>query len=206
MTIYLFNEQCKSKIDFVQKNMLPNIDRSYKIESEKNIELLLNKELFLIDIFNTFIQPIVTIEDDITLERGGMIEFMKLREPRLGFNEFIEYYYTCGKKIGIHSDAIYKKDFEVIRKMWKFDQYLTRYFDPRYVQKVDIFKGLDERNYVKDFDEMIRESNISKEKTLIIGDGLGDIIPAKAFNIDLLLVPTFNVDLNFDYRCLIPKK
>ncbi|MGV8086485.1 MAG: HAD family hydrolase [Candidatus Woesearchaeota archaeon] len=206
MTIYLFDNSCISMIDYIQEKVRIDIDKTYKIVPDKNLELLMNKELFLIDVFNTFIQPVVDYYDEgIILERSGMVEFMKLRNPREGFFEFLEYYHNSGKKIGIHSDAIYEKEFNIIRKMWKFDKYMDKFFSSMYVKKANLFDGFDERNYVKDFDKMILEFNISKEKTLIIGDGGSDILPARAFNVDLLLVPTFNTNPKFDYRRLMPK-
>jgi FMN phosphatase YigB (HAD superfamily) len=205
MTIYLFNESCKSTIDFIQEKVRLDMDRSYVIEPDKNLELLMRKEVFLIDVFNTFIQPVVTIEDDMNKERGGMVYFLKTRTPRTGFNEFLEYYHNNNKKIGIHSDEIYKNEFEEIRKTWGFDRYIDKFFDCGYATEIDMFNGFNERNYVKDFNRMIKELDVKKENTLIIGDGLSDILPARAVNVDLLLVPTFKVDQNFDYKDLIPK-
>lgn len=205
MTIYLFDDSCISMINHIQKGIETDIDKTYKIVPDKNLELLMSKELFLIDVFNTFIEPVVDYYDGIILERSGMVEFMKLKTPRLGFFEFLEYYHNCGKKIGIHSDTIYENEFNIVRRMWKFDKYIDKFFSPMYVKEVNLFYGFDERNYVKDFDKMILEFNISKEKTLIIGDGGSDILPARAFNVDLLLVPTFNTNPQFDYRCLVPK-
>jgi hypothetical protein len=203
MTIYLFNPACKSAIDHFEMRSGRKLE--YAFQPEKNLELLVGKKAFLIDVFHTFIEPIVTSDEDRTYRSLGIEAFMKLRSPRKGFHEFLEYYHNAGKMIGIHSDAMYKDEFENISRNWQFGSSVDRYFDRTYAKCIDEPNKYDERNYVKDFGRMMAESKLDKEQTLIIGDGLSDIKPALYFGVDLLLVPSFNAGRKFDYSELIPK-
>ena len=203
MTIYLFDTYCKSAVENIEKHTGLTIE--YKCEPEKNLKLLMSKDTFLIDVFHTFIEPIVTFDDERTYERMGIVAFVKTREPRAGFREFIEFYHNKEKQLGIHSDAFNDVEFAKMKEHWAFGNNVDKFFDMMYAKYRDITSVYDDHNWIKDFDKMMSEFKVDKQNTLIIGDGLSDIVPAIESNVDLLLVPSFKVDRNFDYNRLIPK-
>lgn len=193
MNIYLAHKDVK------YSSLLSDIDKPWIFDSDRNLELLAEKEFFLIDVFHTFIEPAVDRFDSMTLERLGVVAMIKEKPVRAGFYEFLEHYNGLGKKIAIHSDAFSKKEFEEAAEHWNFGDTVKAYFDWRYFDKklasVDIF--------IKDFTRMIDELGVLKEDVLVIGDGASDIRPAIKGDIDILLVPTYGRFKRFDYKSLI---
>jgi hypothetical protein len=196
MKIYLSGENCRwmanSFSGYMSKDRL-----EYIVDHKSNMDLLERKDLILIDVFNTFIQPTVDIYDDITLDRGGIVEFVKTRPVRDGFREFIDHYHGLGKTIGIHSNSFIEKEFERASDYWNFGSSIDRYFGKEFM----IYNFFEDPK--KDFNKMIEQFGKGKDETLIIGDGGSDIMPALDCDVDILLVPTFFVDKEFDYRSLI---
>jgi hypothetical protein len=203
MTIYLFDEACASAIASFERRHERKV--AYTLQPEKNLELLVSKKLLLIDVFHTFIAPIADDEDQMTYERLGVVAFAKTREPRKGFRDFIAYHHAEEKKLGIHSDAFGYEEMLRMKDHWAFGDSIDRYFDMGYALCLDPHHACDNDSYIKDFGRMMAEFETGKEDTLIIGDGRGEIRPARYFDVDLLLVPDYHVGREFDYNKLIPR-
>lgn len=194
MNIYLSQPHITQTIDFAQKNLKTKLD--YIFDTEKTKNLFHKKNVFLIDTFNTFIQQADYFES-IILEREGVVAYLKTKELRSGFREFLKYY--AHKKIGIHSDELLTREFHKINTYWQLDN--LNFFGYEY-SKFNEEKLSFSLYAQKDFERMIKKLNATKNETLIIGDGITDIEPAYQQNIDILLIPTFNQDNTFDFKNL----
>ncbi|MFH1589870.1 MAG: hypothetical protein ABIB43_04855 [archaeon] len=220
MKVYLANKTSESFIKEFEN--LSNVKVNYEINSN----ILNQKDCFLIDVYNTFIKPVTTIDDDMTMERLGKMAYLrgekvsedfiiKGQPVRKGFKEFLKHYNDV--KIGIHSDSIYDNQFQELHDYWGFEGLVEKYFYEitgipekewmfKNSNKMDskyFIQTWDNKKYIKDFKYMIQAMNTNKENTLIIGDGLTDITPAVHYNIDLLVVPPQTMQPNFDFKELI---
>jgi len=195
MNIYLAIPHITQIIDIAEENLEKKLD--YTFDRERTKTLLSEKKVFLIDTFNTFVPPAISYDESITLERLGVIGYLKTKKIRSGFRDFLNYYDQ--KIIGIHSDSLSKKEFSKINDRWHFEN--VNFFGYEYTiynKKSGSFFHDSE----KDFLSMIKELGELKEETLIIGDGLTDIKPAYKQDIDLLLIPTYKQNKSFNFRTL----
>lgn len=160
--------------------------------------LLNSKELFLIDVFNTFIEPIHPFS-------GRNIYDRAVRE---GFCDFLKHNYLKGKKIGLHTDSMSSDHLAHLSSYWKVKEYIYEHFGNDYL-KYTHNKDSNGKSILssflafKDFKKMAKKANTSLEKSLIIGDGYSDLSGAFIQKVDLLLVPSYNCNENFDFRSLI---
>jgi len=193
MNIYLSIPCITRLIDMVEEDLETKLD--YTFDKERIRTLLDEKKVFLIDTFSTFVPPATSYDESITLERLGVVAYLKTKELRDGFKKFLSHY--AHKTIGIHSDSLSGKEFRKINEHWQLDN--TYFFGYEYslIDKKPLFWSSQ-----KDFEKMIEKLHSSKKETLIVGDGLTDIKPAYQQNIDLLLIPSYTQEKSFDFRTL----
>ncbi len=204
MEIYLSDRDCKYILCMLGYNNWFKHENMLGLEGV--LDLLGGKDVFLIDVFHTFIEPVTTLDEQRTYERQGIEAFMKYRSPRAGFGDFVRHYQRLGKMIGIHTDSFSRQEFDNIRKGWDFDSHVDGHFGREYSICIAGTDMYDERNYIKDFGRMVQDMGAEKEKTLVIGDGRSDIMPSIYFGLDILLVPDYICNSEFDYNSFIPKK
>jgi FMN phosphatase YigB (HAD superfamily) len=207
MAVYLADESCKSTVEYYYKQPGRKIISQPNLipDPAKNLELLASKEVLLIDVFNTFIKPAVTIDDDMTLDRLGVVALVKKRLPREGFADFLSHYHNAGKKIGINSDAFEPNEFQQMRQYLSFDNCIDKYFSMMYIKEIMVYPHPSEANYFKDFSKMAKEIGGTSDNTLVIGDSIMDMIPALDAGIDVLLIPTFDDSRDYSFSGLIPQ-
>lgn len=145
-----------------------------------------NKDLFLFDLFETII-PSKKVIKKKSQSREEKINHILTQELRKGFEDIVK---TCKKKIyAVHSDGIKTEDLKNINKYW--GQPFSYCFGEEY--------NFDINKKIKDFDRMINEVGIKKDKAIIIDDGKSGLIPAIYFGIDIIIVPNYNEDNKFNY-------
>jgi 2-hydroxy-3-keto-5-methylthiopentenyl-1-phosphate phosphatase len=198
------------------------------IDYKTGFDVLKDKECFLIDVFDTFIKRLTTEDEGRTAKRLGIMAYLrgekvteefiiKGQEPRTGFKDFLTHYKSNNVQIGIHSDGIYQEWFLELNKFWGFEGLVDQYFlniasiskdewkfNNSFLMdhKYHILDGFGNK-YIKNFGSMINEMGVDKEKTIIIGDGASDIVPAVHYDVDLLIVPGQASYPEFDFRELI---
>mgnify|MGYP001565549934 CR=1 FL=1 len=160
--------------------------------------LLNSKELFLIDVFNTFIEPIHPFS-------GKNIYDQVVRE---GFCDFLKHNYLNGKKIGLHTDSMGSDHLVHLSNYWRIKEYIHEHFGNDYMKhthKKDSNGKPILLSFLafKDFKKMAKKINIPLEKSLVIGDGYSDLLGAFMQKVDILLVPSYNCNENFDFKSLI---
>jgi FMN phosphatase YigB (HAD superfamily) len=194
MNIYLAEKNEPKSLPI--RELIEELDKLPIYNPEINLELLAKKEYFLIDVFHTFIQPLMDRFEERTYSEEGIVGIIKEKKVRTGFREFLEYYNNLGKIIVIHSDSFFKAEFKEAAKHWAFGDHVKEYFGKEYLKQ----------NNEKDFDKMIDKMAASKENSLVIGDGGSDIVPSINGDIDILLIPMYylGVSNTFDYKNLIP--
>jgi len=200
MKIYLSDNLCN--IDPI-KTINNIIDKSIQINSpdiRRNASIIKSKNTLLIDVFDTFIEPAKTDFDVWFIKQEGAAEFVLARDFRKGFMEFKTFYSSIGGNVAVHSDALYNRDFDTIRKEWEQkyveSKFVKYYFGKEYSKE---FKGI----RIKDFQKMCDIIGCNPRDSMIISDGGNDILSAIYSNIDILLVPRFSTNKEFDYRILI---
>ena len=114
MHIYLSQPHITRIIDIAEEDLETKLD--YTFNADKIKTLLDEKKVFLIDTFDTFVQS-ADYYESIQIEREGIVAYLKNKELRAGFRDFLNRY--SHKTVGIHSDSISEEDFHKINNYWK---------------------------------------------------------------------------------------
>jgi phosphoglycolate phosphatase-like HAD superfamily hydrolase len=194
MHIYLATPNAEQALQAAEEELHVNLESI--CDPRKNKELLEEKKVFLIDTFSTFIPPITDRYDQIAYERGGILAYLRTKEPRAGFKETLEHFKH--KTVGIHTDSLSNKEYQSINKQWQLQN--VHFFGTEYFT-YDLF-GEWTGQGMKDFKKMLGSLNAEPQQTLIIGDGWSDMKPAYKQDIDILLVPSYVREPDFDFRSL----
>ncbi len=190
MSIYPISKSCGDAAKrYLQKKNLEFQVESHNIEK---ISLLDIKKVFLIDVYDTFIEPY----DEWDRPEVNPPETRPIRQ---GFTEFIQHYHDQEKIIGVHSDAFNQYEFAELKKVWPFGKNIDKLFDDRYIKRTGF-------GTVKLFEQMIDELGVEKKDVLIIGDGASDILGTVRSNLDLLMVPGYWMNKEFSYHSLIKQE